>query len=63
MARESGRFDTRGVGRRQVLRGSAAASAALAVPTLASAASAAPAQALSGRPSAQWGVQVGDVTT
>ncbi|KAK1185892.1 alkaline phosphatase D family protein [Streptomyces sp. NBS 14/10] len=67
MARES----DRGVGRRQVLRGSAAASAGLALPALASSpawasaagASAAPAQALSGRPSAQWGVQVGDVTT
>ncbi|CAM5446057.1 hypothetical protein SANTM175S_10804 [Streptomyces antimycoticus] len=62
MGRESGR----GIGRRTVLQGSAAASAALAVPAVASAASAAsgaPAQALSGRPSAQWGVQVGDVTT
>ncbi|NEW76234.1 alkaline phosphatase D family protein [Streptomyces rhizosphaericus] len=63
MGRESGR----GIGRRTVLQGSAAASAALAVPTVASAAAAAasgaPAQALSGRPSAQWGVQVGDVTT
>ncbi|WP_413104383.1 alkaline phosphatase D family protein [Streptomyces sp. Inha503] len=63
MGRESGR----GIGRRTVLQGSAAASAALAVPTVASAAasaaSGAPAQALSGRPSAQWGVQVGDVTT
>ncbi|MEU5025888.1 alkaline phosphatase D family protein [Streptomyces milbemycinicus] len=63
MARESDGSDNRGLGRREVLLGSAAASAALAVPTLASAASAAPAQALSGRPSAQWGVQVGDVTT
>ncbi|MFC0597855.1 alkaline phosphatase D family protein [Streptomyces palmae] len=48
-----------GVGRRTVLRGSAVASAALALPT---AAAAAPAQVRSGRPSAPWGVQVGDVT-
>ncbi|MFI6938928.1 alkaline phosphatase D family protein [Streptomyces sp. NPDC050418] len=46
-------------GRRSVLRGSLAASAALALPTL----GAAPALALSGRPSADWGVQSGDVTT
>ncbi|WKX73895.1 alkaline phosphatase [Streptomyces sp. XD-27] len=51
------------VGRRAVLRGSAAASAALALPALPALSSAAPAQALSGRPSAQWGVQVGEVTT
>ncbi|MGY0055821.1 alkaline phosphatase D family protein [Streptomyces sp. LZ34] len=64
MARESDRSDNRGLERRQVLLGSAAASAGLALPALASStASAAPAQALSGRPSAQWGVQVGDVTT
>ncbi|MES4905452.1 MULTISPECIES: alkaline phosphatase D family protein [unclassified Streptomyces] len=66
MARGSDSSDNRGLGRRQVLRGSAAASAGLALPALASSptwASAAPAQALSGRPSAQWGVQVGDVTT
>jgi alkaline phosphatase D len=42
--------------RRSVLRGSLAASAALALP------GAAPAFARSGRPSAQWGVQAGDVT-
>src|SRR4051812_10179434 len=60
MATESGR----GIGRRTVLQGSAAASAALALPAAASGvASAAPAQALSGRPSARWGVQTGDVTT
>ncbi|MFD6275339.1 alkaline phosphatase D family protein [Streptomyces sp. NPDC060209] len=45
-------------GRRTVLRGSLLASAAVAVP----AAVTAPAFALSGRPSASWGVQVGDVT-
>ncbi|MGX8904873.1 alkaline phosphatase D family protein [Streptomyces netropsis] len=47
------------VDRRAVLRGSLAGAAALTVPPLAGAA---PAQALSGRPSADWGVQVGDVT-
>lgn len=47
-------------GRRSVLRGSLAASAALALP---SSAGTAPAFALSGRPKAQWGVQAGDVTT
>ncbi|MGW2784074.1 alkaline phosphatase D family protein [Streptomyces populi] len=46
-------------GRRSVLRGSLAASAALALPT---ALGAAPAFALSGRPKAGWGVQAGDVT-
>ncbi|WP_329548936.1 alkaline phosphatase D family protein [Streptomyces sp. NBC_01356] len=46
-------------GRRSVLRGSLAASAALALPT---ALGAAPAFALSGRPKAGWGVQTGDVT-
>ncbi|WP_326813859.1 alkaline phosphatase D family protein [Streptomyces sp. NBC_01762] len=45
--------------RRTVLRGSLAASAALTLPV---AAAAAPAFALSGRPRAAWGVQVGDVT-
>lgn len=45
--------------RRSVLLGTAAASAALALP----AAGAAPALALSGRPRAGWGVQTGDVTT
>ncbi|RDG35368.1 alkaline phosphatase D family protein [Streptomyces corynorhini] len=49
-------------GRRSVLRGSLAASAALALPGGALAA-AAPAQALSGRPRAAWGVQAGDVTS
>ncbi|MFC8515287.1 alkaline phosphatase D family protein [Streptomyces sp. NPDC057257] len=47
-------------GRRSVLRGSLAASAALTLPT---ALGAAPAFALSGRPKAGWGVQAGDVTT
>ncbi|MFI2781415.1 alkaline phosphatase D family protein [Streptomyces sp. ALB3] len=46
-------------GRRSVLRGSLMASAALTVPATVTAA---PALALSGRPSASWGVQVGDVT-
>ncbi|MET7617149.1 alkaline phosphatase D family protein [Streptomyces sp. NPDC005408] len=45
--------------RRSVLRGTVAASAALALPTL----GAAPALGLSGRPRAAWGVQTGDVTT
>ncbi|MFF3342536.1 alkaline phosphatase D family protein [Streptomyces flavidovirens] len=52
--------------RRTVLRGSLAASAALALPAAAvgaGAAAAAPAQALSGRPRAAWGVQTGDVTS
>ncbi|MEV0850286.1 alkaline phosphatase D family protein [Streptomyces sp. NPDC049954] len=47
-------------GRRALLRGSLAASAALAVPAVTGAA---PALAFSGRPSADWGVQVGDVST
>ncbi|MFE6281488.1 alkaline phosphatase D family protein [Streptomyces sp. NPDC057877] len=47
-------------GRRSVLRGSLAASAALTLP---GALGAAPALALSGRPQAGWGVQTGDVTT
>ncbi|WAZ20100.1 alkaline phosphatase D family protein [Streptomyces cinnabarinus] len=47
-------------GRRSVLRGSLAASAALTLPA---ALGAAPAFALSGRPKAGWGVQTGDVTT
>ncbi|MBC7272891.1 MAG: alkaline phosphatase D family protein [Streptomyces sp.] len=46
-------------GRRSVLRGSLAASAALTLP---GALGAAPALALSGRPRAGWGVQTGDVT-
>ncbi|MFJ6387832.1 alkaline phosphatase D family protein [Streptomyces sp. NPDC091972] len=46
-------------GRRSVLRGSLAASAALTLPTVSGAA---PAFALSGRPGAGWGVQTGDVT-
>ncbi|OIJ66909.1 alkaline phosphatase D family protein [Streptomyces mangrovisoli] len=46
-------------GRRSVLRGSLAASAALTVPA---ALGAAPALALSGRPNAGWGVQAGDIT-
>ncbi|MGW5677842.1 alkaline phosphatase D family protein [Streptomyces sp. NPDC003860] len=45
-------------GRRALLRGTVAASAALALPV----AAAAPAFALAGRPRAGWGVQVGDVT-
>ncbi|WP_078607440.1 alkaline phosphatase D family protein [Streptomyces flavidovirens] len=52
--------------RRTVLRGSLAASAALALPAAAvgaGAAAAAPARALSGRPRAAWGVQTGDVTS
>ncbi|MFE4580237.1 alkaline phosphatase D family protein [Streptomyces chartreusis] len=47
-------------GRRSVLRGSLAASAALTLPT---ALGSAPAFALSGRPKAGWGVQTGDVTS
>ncbi|MDX3798750.1 alkaline phosphatase D family protein [Streptomyces sp. AK04-3B] len=47
-------------GRRSVLRGSLAASAALTLPA---AVGAAPALALSGRPRAAWGVQSGDVTS
>lgn len=54
MTQENGRT----VGRRAVLQGGA--SAALLVPALSAAA---PAQALSGRPEARWGVQAGDVTT
>ncbi|MDI3388053.1 alkaline phosphatase D family protein [Streptomyces sp. B-S-A8] len=46
-------------GRRAVLRGSVAASAALALPALGGAA---PALSLSGRPRAAWGVQAGDVS-
>lgn len=42
-----------------MLRGTVAASAALALPTM----TAAPALALSGRPRAAWGVQTGDVTS
>ncbi|MGW0418245.1 alkaline phosphatase D family protein [Streptomyces sp. NPDC003015] len=48
-------------GRRGLLRGSLAASAALALPAAVS--GAAPAFALSGRPGAGWGVQTGDVTS
>ncbi|MFJ9153124.1 alkaline phosphatase D family protein [Streptomyces sp. NPDC102270] len=48
-------------GRRGVLRGSLAASAALTLPAAVS--GAAPAFALSGRPGAGWGVQTGDVTS
>ncbi|GAA2285130.1 alkaline phosphatase D family protein [Streptomyces hawaiiensis] len=47
-------------GRRGVLRGSLAASAALSLPT---ALGATPAFARSGRPTAGWGVQAGDVTS
>ncbi|MEW2221798.1 alkaline phosphatase D family protein [Streptomyces sp. NPDC006990] len=45
--------------RRAVLRGTAGAGAALSLPLLGAAA---PAQARRGRPSADWGVQAGDVT-
>src|SRR5205823_4426945 len=45
--------------RRTVLKGSLAASAGLALPT---GLAAAPAFARSGRPSASWGVQAGDIT-
>lgn len=45
--------------RRSVLRGTVAASAALALPAM----GAAPALPLSGRPRAAWGVQTGDVTS
>ncbi|WP_326598559.1 alkaline phosphatase D family protein [Streptomyces sp. NBC_01803] len=51
----------RSVGRRAILRGGAVASTALALPTALS--GMAPALALSGRPAARWGVQVGDVTS
>ncbi|MET7694770.1 alkaline phosphatase D family protein [Streptomyces sp. NPDC005483] len=47
-------------GRRSVLRGSLAASAALTLPAVSGAA---PAFARSGRPGAGWGVQTGDVTS
>ncbi|MDQ1072345.1 alkaline phosphatase D family protein [Streptomyces canus] len=47
-------------GRRGVLRGSLAASAALTLPAVSGTA---PAFALSGRPGANWGVQTGDVTS
>ncbi|MFF3291364.1 alkaline phosphatase D family protein [Streptomyces sp. NPDC003023] len=47
--------------RRSLLRGTVAASAALALP--AAGVAAAPAFALSGRPRAAWGVQTGDVTS
>ncbi|MFF0093203.1 alkaline phosphatase D family protein [Streptomyces canus] len=47
-------------GRRSVLRGSLAASAALTLPAVSGAA---PAFSLSGRPGAGWGVQTGDVTS
>ncbi|TJZ59256.1 alkaline phosphatase [Streptomyces piniterrae] len=50
----------RGFGRRSLLQSAAGGSAVLAVPALSCAA---PAQARGGRPSADWGVQVGDVTT
>ncbi|WP_311704219.1 alkaline phosphatase D family protein [Streptomyces litchfieldiae] len=50
----------RNTGRRAVLAGGVGAAAGLAVPGVL--AGAAPALALSGRPAARWGVQVGDVT-
>ncbi|MEU5212869.1 alkaline phosphatase D family protein [Streptomyces sp. NPDC020742] len=56
MAQETGG----GFGRRSLLQGAAAGSAALTLPLFSGAA---PAQARSGRPGAGWGVQVGDVTT
>ncbi|GGU91339.1 alkaline phosphatase [Streptomyces albospinus] len=51
-------------GRRALLRGAAAGSAALALPGVAGTvpAAAAPAQLRGGRPNARWGVQAGDVT-
>ncbi|GHG49437.1 alkaline phosphatase D family protein [Streptomyces griseocarneus] len=57
MAYGSGRG---GIGRRALLRGSAAAAGAAALPALGGTA---PALALAGRPSADWGTQAGDVTT
>ncbi|MYT27422.1 MULTISPECIES: alkaline phosphatase D family protein [unclassified Streptomyces] len=53
-----------GFGRRSLLQGAAAGSAALALPAVAGAtpATAAPALVRSGRPRASWGVQAGDVT-
>ncbi|UJB45429.1 alkaline phosphatase D family protein [Streptomyces sp. A1-5] len=53
-----------GFGRRSLLQGAAAGSAALALPAVTGAASAAAAPALvhGGRPRASWGVQAGDVT-
>ncbi|MGW8376831.1 alkaline phosphatase D family protein [Streptomyces sp. ODS28] len=54
------RLNSSAPARRSVLRGSLAASAALAAPAITGAA---PAQALGGRPAAKWGVQVGDVTS
>ncbi|MEU9980755.1 alkaline phosphatase D family protein [Streptomyces sp. NPDC050856] len=50
-------------GRRTVLRGSLAASAALSLGAAPAPAPAAPAQSRSGRPNAGWGVQAGDVTS
>ena len=50
----------RGIDRRTLVRGSAAASTALALPWLRGSA---PALALGGRPEARWGVQAGDVTS
>jgi alkaline phosphatase D len=52
--------DDRQPGRRALLRGSLAASATLSLPAMSCAA---PSQAVSGRPQADWGVQAGDVTT
>ncbi|MGG8405721.1 alkaline phosphatase D family protein [Streptomyces sp. 12297] len=49
-------------GRRSVLGGSLAASAALALPAAAAGLVTAPAFALSGRPQALWGTQTGEVT-
>lgn len=50
----------RGIDRRALLRGGAAASVALTLPPLSGAA---PAQVLGGRPEARWGIQSGDVTS
>ncbi|WP_226961651.1 MULTISPECIES: alkaline phosphatase D family protein [Streptomyces] len=58
----AGENNTGTMGRRTLLRGAATASAALALPAGAALVGAAPAQAFGGRPSADWGVQVGDVT-
>ncbi|UED85987.1 alkaline phosphatase D family protein [Streptomyces profundus] len=63
MTRAGDRDNGGTVGRRALLRGAATASAALALPAGATLLGAAPAQALGGRPAADWGVQVGDVGT
>ncbi|MTE22165.1 alkaline phosphatase [Streptomyces sp. TRM43335] len=62
MAREDSPPVRTAPARRAVLRGTLAASTALTLPGV-SLGAAAPALALSGRPRADWGVQVGEVTT